>query len=363
MKYLNIIYVLFFASFTIQLLYKLYFNSRLLFLKENKNDNNLDISVIICARNEIKNLKKNLKKILNQQYKNFEVVVVNDRSWDNSKEYLDELKEKYENLKIVNIPDNQTDHFGKKLAITLGIKAAKYSKFLFTDADCYPKSEFWIKEMSKGFNNEKQIVLGAGIYKKDIGLLNRIIRFDTAFIATNYLSFAKANIPYMGVGRNLGYTEDVYYLNEGFKSHYHIGSGDDDLFVNQAAKKNNTEIIFTKNSLTVSSAKKTWKHWLFQKRRHHTTNFKYKFRDKTLLGLQYLSSLTFYIFLILSVYIQPSKIEILVCFLTNYFVTIIILYKPFKVLMCKDLLWVHPIYEIILLFCRPMFQIKKKNII
>ena len=71
--------------------------------------------------------------------------------------------------------------------------------------------------MSKGFNNEKQIVLGAGIYKKDIGLLNRIIRFDTAFIATNYLSFAKANIPYMGVGRNLGYTEDVYYLNEGFK--------------------------------------------------------------------------------------------------------------------------------------------------
>ena len=110
--------------------------------------------------------------------------------------------------------------------------------------------------MSGGFQNKKEIVLGAGIYEKESGLLNKIIRYDTAQIATNYMSFSKAKITYMGVGRNLGYTQDLYYLNEGFKSHYYIESGDDDLFVNQASKNDNTEIIFNKESITISSPKK-----------------------------------------------------------------------------------------------------------
>ena len=70
----------------------------------------------------------------------------------------------------------------------------------------------------------------------------------------------------MGVGRNLGYTKDVYYLNEGFKSHYHIESGDDDLFVNQASKNDNSEIIFNKESITISFPKKNGGIGLFKKK-------------------------------------------------------------------------------------------------
>jgi hypothetical protein len=214
--------------------------------------------------------------------------------------------------------------------------------------------------MSKGFDKEKQIVIGVGIYEKEKGFLNKIIRFDAVQIAINYLGYAKAKIAYMGVGRNLAYHQDVYYLNDGFKSHYHIESGDDDLFVNQASNISNTQVIFNSKSMTISKPKIEFKNWVYQKRRHHTTNFKYKKKHKILLGMQYLSALAFYFLLIFSFFsINYIKIGLLL-FTVRYLLIIAINYKAFKIMMCKDLLWAFPIYEIILLFCQPIFQINKR---
>jgi glycosyltransferase involved in cell wall biosynthesis len=276
MTYSEIGFILLIASFLIQCFYLFYFSARVAFIKEKKSLEKNGITVIICARNENENLKKNLPLVLNQKYDDFEVVVVNDRSWDDSIEILNNFKAQYSNLKIVDIQDNKTDNFGKKLAITIGIKAAKNNYLLFTDADCKPLSEYWINEMSNGFKDEKQIIIGVGIYEKEIGFLNKIIRFDTVHIAINSLGYAKAKLAYMGVGRNLAYHQDIYYLNDGFKSHYHIESGDDDLFVNQASNQRNTQIIFSSKSMTISKPKKEFRNWVYQKRRHHTTNFKYK---------------------------------------------------------------------------------------
>jgi glycosyltransferase involved in cell wall biosynthesis len=356
MIYSEIGFIFLVSSFLIQCFYLFYFSARVAFIKDNTSLEKKGITVIICARNENENLKKNLPLVLNQKYDDFEVVVVNDRSWDESIEVLNNFKDQYSNLKIVDIPDNKTDNFGKKLAITIGIKAAKNKYLLFTDADCQPLSEYWIKEMSKGFEDEKQIVIGVGIYEKEIGFLNKIIRFDTVKIAINSLGYAKAKLAYMGIGRNLGYSQDVYYLNDGFKSHYHLESGDDDLFVNQSSNQSNTQVVFNSKSMTISRPKKEFKNWVFQKKRHHTTNFKYKKKHKILLGLQYLSALTFYISLIIS--INYSCIGLII-FILWYLLFLATNYKAFKIMMCKDLLWTFPIYEIILLFCQPIFQINR----
>ena len=359
MTYSEIGFIFLIVSFLIQCFYLFYFNARVAFIRENKIVDKKGITVIICARNENENLKKNLPLILNQKYDDFEVVVVNDRSWDNSIEILNNFKAKYSNLKIVDIPDNKTDNFGKKLAITIGIKAAKNNYLLFTDADCKPLSEHWINEMSKGFEGKKQIVIGVGIYEKELGFLNKIIRFDTVQIAINSLGYAKAKLAYMGVGRNLAYHQDIYYLNDGFKSHYHIESGDDDLFVNQASNKRNTQVIFSSKSMTISKPKKELRKWIYQKRRHHTTNFKYKKKHKFLLGIQYLSALAFYFLLIFSS-LSANYMKVgLILFTLRYLLIIAINYKAFKIMMCKDLLWVFPIYEIILLFCQPIFLINR----
>ena len=163
----------------------------------------------------------------------------------------------------------------------------------------------------------------------------------------------------MGVGRNLAYHQDIYYLNDGFKSHYYIESGDDDLFVNQASNQRNTQVIFSSKSMTISKPKKELRKWIYQKRRHHTTNFKYKKKHKFLLGLQYLSASAFYFLLIFS-FLSANYMKVgLILFTLRYLLIIAINYKPFKIMMCKDLLWVFPIYEIILLFCQPVFLVNK----
>jgi glycosyltransferase involved in cell wall biosynthesis len=252
------------------------------------------VSVVICARNEEKNLENFLPLVLEQKYPNFEVVVVDDCSADDTDMVLRRLSAKYKNLKTTVIkPDLKFNH-GKKLALTVGIKAATHSWLLLTDADCRPDSEFWLMEMAKNFHSNNQVVLGYGGYLSGKGLLNKMIRFDTFHIALQYLGFALMGIPYMGVGRNLAYRKELFFKNKGFASHNHIASGDDDLFVQQVASKMNTAVEFSHKAHTRSVASATFKEWVKQKRRHLTTSPKYRKGIKFWLGFEPFSRMLFW---------------------------------------------------------------------
>jgi len=167
----------------------------------------------------------------------------------------------------------------------MGIKSAKYETLLLTDADCVPASEHWIRKMQGSYGEETEIILGYGAYHKKGGLLNRLIRFETFHSALQYMSFALAGIPYMGVGRNLSYKRDVFMRNKGFSSINHILSGDDDLFINQVATRRNTAVMADAEAHTLSEPKTTWKEWKRQKARHYTTSKYYRFKHKFWLGL------------------------------------------------------------------------------
>lgn len=253
------------------------------------------ISVIICARNEAENLTKNLPSILEQKHENFEVIVINDCSSDETEEVLRGFIKKYKNLKTTNvIPDLKFSH-GKKLAVTLGIKAASNEWLVFTDADCYAESEHWLERIQENYSDEKEIILGYGGYKVYPGLLNKYIRYDTITIALQYFGFALAGIPYMGVGRNLSYRKSLFFKNKGFAKHYEIQSGDDDLFVNETARKNNVAVEFHPESHTRSEPKHKWVNWFDQKKRHFTTAERYKPKHFFLLGIEPLSRFLFYL--------------------------------------------------------------------
>ena len=362
MTIIEICYLILLVSFSIQFIYITLFFSRLSFHKNNTQNNIFPISIIISARNEEDNLQQNLGVILEQDYLEFEVIVVNDRSWDDTLLILKKIKDKYQHLKIVNIPDNGTDQFGKKFALTLGIKAAQHEHMLFTDADCFPTNKFWLQEMSKGFLNNKSLVLGASGYNKIKGFLNRIIRYDTAHIAVMYLGFAKSKVPYMGVGRNLAYTKSLYEKIRGFKSHYHISSGDDDLLVNQTANSSNTSVVFGENTITISEPKKSWSSWFKQKKRHHSTNSMYKLPHQLLLTLYHTSLFSFYLSAIILLFSSPYTLLGASFLIIRHILLILIYYKPFKILLCKDLLIAIPFYEIILLICQPLFQFSLKSV-
>jgi cellulose synthase/poly-beta-1,6-N-acetylglucosamine synthase-like glycosyltransferase len=292
-----IIYYIFFGIFILQLIYLYGIFALFTFSgKRKKVDSDTPpVSVIICARNEYYSLEKNLPRILEQNYPNFEVIVVNDRSDDDTRDLLNDLSRTYAHLSVVNVENNNNFFYGKKFPLALGIKSAKNDIILLTDADCYPQSNEWLHLMQQRFASPKtNIVLGYGKYREAAGMLNKIIRFDTLWIAIQYFSFAKLGIPYMGVGRNLAYRKSFFNDKKGFVKHYHIPSGDDDLFVNQNAKRKNTQIEYAENAHTISEPMKDYGSWVFQKKRHATTGRFYKFYHLFLLSLLPMSTLGFY---------------------------------------------------------------------
>ena len=263
---------------------------------EKKESTNPPVSVLICAKNEAENLKKFLPSILNQSYSKFEVVLINDASIDNTLEIMEVFAVKHENIKIVNVKNIEAFWGNKKYALTLGIKAAKHNHLLFTDADCKPVSNHWIFEMASHFTNENTIVLGYGAYHKiNKSFLNKLVRYETLLTAIQYFSFAKLGIPFMGVGRNLAYHREEFFKTNGFINHIDVRSGDDDLFINEAANSKNTSLCYTKESFTTSSPKTTFNEWFRQKRRHVSTANRYQFKHKVLLALFYISQILFWV--------------------------------------------------------------------
>ena len=293
------IFFCFCAVLAIQLFYYLYFFRRLAFYQPpvKKSSQEYPVSVIICARDEAHNIAHNLPGILVQKYKTtHEVIVVNDNSTDETKYLLDEFRKMFKNLNPIPLKQEAKMIPGKKFPLSIGIKSAKYEVVLLTDADCVPASELWIQKMQDGYYDEKQIVLGYGTFHKKPGMLNKLIRFETFHSALQYLSFALAGVPYMGVGRNLSYKKELFFNNKGFSAINHIPGGDDDLFINMVANKRNTAIMIEKDAHTLSEAAPTWSIWQKQKFRHYTTSKYYKAKHKFLLGLYSLTQVLLYPF-------------------------------------------------------------------
>ncbi len=227
------------------------------------------VSIVICAKNEKENLRENLSAILEQDYPDFEVVVVNDASWDGTDEILKYFEEKYPHLKIVEVREDIKRIDGKKFPLTMGIKAAKNELLLLSDADCKPVSNDWIRWMIAPYENEKiELVLGYSPYQNGFGLLNLFIRAETSLTAMLYFSFALARKPYMGVGRNLSYKRSLFFKHKGFASHHHIPAGDDDLFVRDSATAYNTAVVLHPNARILTKPKNKVAKWIKQKRRH-----------------------------------------------------------------------------------------------
>ncbi len=306
------------------------------------------VSVIICARNEAKNLAAFLPLILEQDYPDFEVIVVNDCSEDDSEMILAQFSINYKNLKYTNIEPDKKFHHGKKLALTIGMKAAKNELLVFTDADCYPVSNKWLQEISKAYTHKKQIVLGYGGYETKKGLVNKLIRFDTLFIAMQYLGFALSGRPYMGVGRNLSYVKTLFFKGVGFSKHYHLISGDDDLFINDNANKNNTAVVISAESFTRSIPQTSFVNWAKQKKRHLTTGKLYKFGNKFFLSLEPFSRFIFYAGIIALIVLYVPPIITAAIFAFRLLIQLMIMKLVMNKLKEKGFWLLIPVFDIIL---------------
>ncbi|GAA4931985.1 glycosyltransferase [Algibacter agarivorans] len=354
MVFLDFVFYAFIVVVCIQVVFYLLFFGRFAFLKPKKvASKNIAISVIVCAKNESDNLKTFVPSIIAQDYPDFEIVLINDASHDDTLEVMHHYEKQHQNIKVVDVKGIEAFWGNKKYALTLGIKASKNDFLLFTDADCKPVSKYWIKEMSAHFTNKKSIILGYGGYSKiKRSFLNKLIRFETLITAVHYFSFAKLGMPYMGVGRNLAYTKKEFFNANGYINHMKVRSGDDDLFVNQVATHQNTAICLSRQSFTESEPKTTIKDWLKQKRRHVSTAKHYKLKHKYLLTLLFLSNLLFWS-LAIALFISTYSWQIILSlFLLRIILQYVILGMSSKKLNESDLLIYLPFLEIFLIIAQ-----------
>lgn len=269
-----------------------------------KSDGNLPgVSVVLCAHNESFNLSTYLQALLTQDYPTFEVIVVDDGSQDSTRDVIDSYMVQDDRIQTTFVPVGARVRSTKKLALTLAAKAAKYDYLLLTDADCVPESNQWIRRMMEAFSNPSiDIVLGFGPYFFQRGLINRIVRYDTLFNGLHYLGAALCGHPYMGVGRNLAYRKQFFFKSGGFTHLMDNNSGDDDLFVNHTATKQNTAVVLDRTAYTWSPAKTTLRDWLQQKRRHISVSPAYRPETKMRLAFEPVTRGLFYALTIALVY-------------------------------------------------------------
>lgn len=354
----RVIFGIFAFCVAVQLGYFLIRFTRLAFFKEKSAERKPPpVSIIICARNELQNLKEYLHQVLEQDYPEFQVIVVNDCSWDESEKYLEELEEKHRHLKVVTLAEQERYQHGKKFALAIGIKSALHEHLLLTDADCYPQSNQWIKQMMSGYQQETQIVVGYGAYIKQKSVINSWVRFDTAFNAMQYLSFAIARRPYMGVGRNLSYTKSLFFKNKGFASHQHIMSGDDDLFINETANASNTEVCLSSGSFTFSQPKTNFVDWFKQKKRHVSASKLYKSKHKFALGLFFTTHIFLYISLIALLIIKFKIVWVVSAYGLRLVTQLFIFGKCLQRLKETDLIWLIPVYDLMIAIVYPFIAL------
>ncbi|MFA6924265.1 MAG: glycosyltransferase [Bacteroidales bacterium] len=361
LRWIEVIAIIFIFSFAVQLFYYLFFFARLVFYKPKQISSSKEpVSVVICAKNEADNLQENLPLILQQDYPQYEVVVVNDCSDDHTEFILHDFAKKYSHLKIINLLENVNFFSGKKFPLSIGIKSAKYNNLLLTDADCKPISKNWINSIAENFLENTSIVLGYGAYKKKKGILNKLIRYDTFFVALQYLSYALAKIPYMGVGRNLAYKKELFIENKGFTSHYKIQSGDDDLFINNVANKYNTRISVNRDSHILSEPCNTFSSWIIQKKRHLSSGNLYKFKHKFLLGMFIFTQFLFFMSFIALISLNFQVIALVLIFLLRFIIQILVFKNCMKKLNEKDLLLISPLFEIFFILFNPIIYISNR---
>lgn len=334
-------------------------------LPKPANERFMPISVVVCVRNNMHTIKPLIENLLAQKMPLYEIIMVDDRSGDEVYDYLLTMKYTYPNFRMTRIEETPDRMNAKKFALTLGIKAARYDFVLLTDDDCLPSSPNWVRQMQLGFQQGKSIVLGYSPYKRYGGLLNTLIRYETFYTGVQYLSFALAGKPYMGVGRNLAYTRELFFSYKGFYKHISVNGGDDDLFINRTASSDNVAVILSPDTVVPSEPKRTWREWYRQKLRHFSVGSLYKQEDLDRLAWLGNSYIFFWVTLLALCALTHGWVLAIPLFLLRTIGHMVYMYRCGKVLGERFPWALLPFIDFIYLWCYLFFNFRagtKRNI-
>lgn len=322
------------------------------------------VSVILCVKNEAHWLKRHLRSFLEQNYSNYEVIVINNNSEDETDSILKEYQNLYPHLNPINISTHHVNVLEKKMSLAVGIKSAKHEIILIADIDSEPQSPNWVREMAKHYLVERYVVLGYAAYEQKNNILNTLIRYDNIHTTLRYFSFALAGFPYRGNAHNLSYPRSLFLSNYNYILLYNSQVKDEDLFVNQIINKNNVAIAYHKDAQVLSKQRhNTFTEWLAYKRLSGRKGKHYNFQSVLLLHAYHITGFAFYaslLFLVIMFYSNISYISLIIgLFLIRLISQWIIFGKSIRKLDEKALKSKIPLLDMFFMLIMPLLEIDK----
>ena len=366
-----IVLVCFALAWLIQIVYHWAVFSRVAFYKrrrEPKPDSALEpVSIVICARNAYEYLVDLVPALLKQDYPDFEIVIVNDCSDDDTEEYLKDLERKEPRIKPVQLRQHLNFFIGKKFPLSMGIKSASNDLLVLTECKCMPVNDLWLRSVVGCYKKGTEMVIGYSPYLPKKGLLNKLIRFDALQNGLMYLSAALAGHPYMGIGTNLSYRKKLFFRNKGFISHYTTSVGDDDVFVSQVARKKNTEVLIDSEDKITTVPARSFKLWMRQRSSRYSTVGHYSIGTRLSRSLFFSSQTLFYISLIALLVMKPAFVlsigavyyipVLVLMFLLRYATQMIVVRNASKRLGEQGLLPGLALYDLLFAFLTPLLRL------
>ena len=348
--FVTALFGIFALSLLVQLVYFWVVFSKLAFYKKRQtSDAQPPVTVVITAHNQYNDLKQNLPFLLEQDYPEFEIMVVNDNSDDGSDELLTDLSRQYNNLSIVNLKQSLNWFSGRKFPLSLGIKSARHELLILTDTICRPVSKSWINEIAPAHTPETDIVLAYSTFETK-SKINRWFRFSAFYDGLFYLSMALAGKPFKGIGKNLSYQKQLFYSHKGFSSHYKINIGDDEIFINQTANKRNTNIQISPQSKVVVVKPVSFSSWIKSEKTRIFIRRFFKTGSRFFISLFRSSAFLFYISFVSLLILGFNWMLVLPLFALRLISQYLIFGMAAKKLDEKNLLLFSPVLEIVLIF-------------
>jgi len=349
---LEITFYVFIGIIVLQLAYYLGIFGKFIFAAPPQvTQKKLPVSVLVLAKNNADKVKDLVPKLVNQNYPDFEIVLIDNASSDESIDIMEELELAHNNVRLVKVENNEAFWGSKKYALTLGIKAARKEYLLFIDADCEPASNDWLMHMASQFTMSKTIVLGFSAYRLvKNSLLNKLIRFDALVNTTQRFAWAKLGSPFSGDGRNLAYKKEEFFKRNGFINHMNIRTGEDALFINEAANSKNTAVCYTPESFTYSDAPVSFKSWILDKRKAAYTTTFFKTSDQVKLKVFTWLQGLFFLFMAVLIAFQFNWMVLVPVIAFRYLLCWIIMAQSAAKLNEKDTIYWFPFIEIMLIF-------------
>lgn len=305
------------------------------------------LSVITVLGDDYDYLENTLPRLLTQDYERFEVVLVYVGSNEAFIDTLSGLCLTHANLTVTKIELDPRFPISNKMAINLGIKAARYDDIVVTTADAAPRSRRWLSFMAQGFASG-EVVIGYCATERKPGFINRCIGCSRLMHSVRYLSRAACRKPYRATVHNMGFSKELYFKVRGF-NYLGMNIGDDDLFVQRLLSRAASYSLVMTPSATVTQ--KVWggMGWWYKER----TFFGYAFRYypgavKRAVAAELWSRCLFFAAAVAALVLLPVEIKwgAAALLLLRYLLVASVVWRIGRRLGDRGYLFVYPLYDL-----------------